>query len=131
MFTLLSEERDSLVIDVMSSIIETSQQCIPMSGGRRGSKPECPVSQAIPGWGDFVEPYKQDAVFWHSVWQSAGRPVQGVLKGIMTRTRNMYHYAIRRVKRMAESIRAKNLLEASEISSCELFKEMKKIKGSN
>ena len=32
---------------------------------------------------------------------------------------------------MANTLRARNLLQASEISSCELLKEMKKIKGSN
>ena len=32
---------------------------------------------------------------------------------------------------MANSLRARNLLQASETSSCELLKEMKKIKGNN
>ena len=122
-------ERDSLVIDVMSCVIETTHQCIPMSGGRRSSKPDCPVDMAIPGWREEVEPYKQDAVFWHAVWQSAGRPSQGGLKQFMTSTRNQYHYAIRRVKKMASSLRARKLLEASEAGPCELLNEMKKIKG--
>ena len=74
--------------------------------------------------------YKDDAVFWHGVWQSADRPAHGELKNIMTRTRNQYHYAIRRVRKMANSLRARNLLQASETSSCDLLKEMKKIKGS-
>ena len=76
-----------------------------------------------------MEPYKQDAVFWHAVWQSAGRPSQGGLKQFMTSTRNQYHYAIRRVKKMASSLRARKLLEASEAGPCELLNEMKKIKG--
>ena len=71
-----SEERDSLVIDVMSCVIESSHQCLPMSGGGRSSKPDCPIDKTIPGWRDIVEPYKQDAVFWHGVWQSADRPSQ-------------------------------------------------------
>ena len=101
-----------------------------MSGGSRASNPECPVEKAIPGWKKLVEPYKDDAVFWHSIWQSADRPRQGVLKDIMTRTRNQYHYAIRRTKKMSNSLRARNLLEASKTGSCELLKEMKKIVGS-
>ena len=100
-----------------------------MSGGNKPSKPECPIEQAIPGWKEVVEPYKKDAVFWHGVWQSADRPRQGELKNLMTRTRNQYHYAVRRVKKMANSIRARRLLEASEKSSCALFAEMKKING--
>ena len=102
----------------------------PCLGGKRISgNPECIVEKEIPGWKEIVKPCKEDAKFWHSVWQSADRPSRGVLKNIMTRTRNQYHYAIRRVKKMADSIRAKRLLEASEVGSCQLLKEMKKVKG--
>ena len=114
----------------MSSVIESCHQYIPMAGGSRSSKPDCPVEKAIPGWKQLVAPYKDDAIFWHSVWQSADRPSHGVLKEIMTRTRNQYHYAIRRCKKMSNSLRARNLLQASETDSCELLKEMKKIVGS-
>ena len=115
----------------MSNVIEASHQCIPMSGGIKSSRPECTVEQSIPGWREIVEPYKKDAAFWHGVWRSADRPAHGELRNIMIRTRNQYHYAIRRVKKMSNSLRARRLLEASENSSCELLKEMKKIKGSN
>ena len=124
-----TEDRDHLVVDLMSCVIESCYQCIPMSGGSIPVKPDCPVEKTIPGWKEVVEPYKKDATFWHSVWQSAGRPKQGVLKQIMSRTRNQYHYAIRRVRKMSNSLRARRLLQASETSSMELLKEMKKIKG--
>ena len=125
-----SDERDSMVIDIMSTVIEASHQHIPVIGGKKSPrKPDCPVQRAIPGWRDIVEPYRVDAKFWHSVWQSADRPNQGVLKDIMCRTRNQYHYTIRRVKKMADTLRAKRLLEASETDSCNLLKEMKKVKG--
>ena len=48
----------------------------------------------------------------------------------MARTRNQYHYSIRRTKKMSDSIRAKRLWEASEQGSIDLMNEMKKIKGS-
>ena len=130
-YEIHSEERDSLVLDIMSSVIESSHQDIPMNGARRSPRsPECPVDKAIPGWKDVVAPYKEDAKFWHGVWQSADRPSHGVLKNIMIRTRNQYHYAIRRVKKMSNTIRAKKLLEASQLGSCQLLKEIKKVKGS-
>ena len=47
----------------------------------------------------------------------------------MSRTRNQYQYAIRRAKKMANSLQARKLLEASEKDSCQLLLEMKKIKG--
>ena len=47
----------------------------------------------------------------------------------MKRTRSAYHYAIRKVKKKADLIRAQKLLEASESGSTELLLEMKKLKG--
>ena len=102
-----------------------------MSNVKHGNiKPNCPIEKCIPGWRDEVRPFKEDAAFWHSVWRSAGRPERGVLRDIMARTRNQYHYAIKRVKVMSRSIRARKLLEASEKGSINLLLEMKKIKGS-
>ena len=118
-----STERDSMAIDIMSAVIESSHKYIPMSGGKSSARnPDCPVEKAIPGWKEIVEPYKEDAKFWHGVWQSADRPRHGELRNIMTRTRNQYHYAIRRVKKMTNNLRAKKLLEASEVDSCQLRK---------
>ena len=128
-----SQERDSFVLDLMSTVIETSHDTIPMSKGKTGHDDpsrNCPIWKSIPGWTEHVYPYKEDAAFWHSVWQSAGRPNKGVLRDIMCRTRNQYHYAKRRVKKMSNSIRAQHLLEASEQGSVKLLTEMKKIKGS-
>ena len=125
-----SQERDSFLIDIMSAVIECSYENIPLSGRRRPlGKPDCPIESCIPGWKEIVEPYKSDARFWHAVWQSSERPNQGVLKDIMSRTRNQYHYAVRRLRKMANAIRARKLFEASETGSCELLKEMKKVKG--
>ena len=128
-----TKDRDSFVLDIMSTVIEVSHSTIPMGGGgKTGSDPDksCPIQKTVPGWRDEVMPYKEDAVFWHSVWESAGRPNKGALRDIMANTRNKYHYCIRRVKKMAGSIRAKKLFEASENGSVDLLKEMKKIKGS-
>ena len=47
----------------------------------------------------------------------------------MARTRNIYHYAIRKVKKLSEKIRASNLLDASLQGDLNLLKEMKKVKG--
>ena len=82
------------------------------------------MEKSILGWREEVEPYKQDAIFWHE-----GRPSRGNLKDFMAQTRNQYHYSIRRVKNISESICAQRLLEASENGSVELLEEMKKIKG--
>ena len=68
---------------------------------------------------------------WHSVCKSAGSPSTGVLRDIMARTRNKYHYSIRKVKKEADTIRATKLLAAAATSDINLMKEMKNIKGSS
>ena len=49
---------------------------------------------------------------------------------MMKKSRNVYHYVIRKVKKEADLSRAQKLLEASESGSVNLLLEMKKIKGS-
>ena len=128
-----SEERDSHVLDILIAVIESSHKCIPpSSGGRKGKadpKKSCHVSQSVPGWREHVEPFRNDSVFWHGLWRSAGCPRDGDLFENMRRSRNLYHYAIRKVKKKAFMIRAEKLLEVSETSSVDFLSEMKKIKG--
>ena len=128
-----SEERDSLVLDILTSVIEASHECIPMSsgGGSRAADPRksCHVTAAVPGWKDQVKPYQEDSIFWHELWRSAGRPRHGGLFEIMKKTRNVYHYAVRKIKKQADLIRAQKLLDAAEAGNADLLNEMKKIKG--
>ena len=130
--SLHSQQRDEFVIDIMSHVIETTYDCIPLNNltkTKQSPKKHCPLEKNIPGWQENVEPYRKDAVFWHSVWQSAGRPTTGQLRDIMARTRNLYHYSVRRTKTVANSIRARKLFEASCTSLVDLLTEMRKIKG--
>jgi hypothetical protein len=123
-------ERDSFVLDLMSTIIETSVQTIPISGSSKADTDQnCFLEKSIPGWREHVKPYKEDAIFWHAIWESTGRPNKGFFKEMMTKTRNQYQYAIRRTKRMSNSLRARNLLQVSELGTVALLKEMKSIKG--
>ena len=57
--------------------------------------------------------------------RTADRPGEGGLFVIMKKTRNLYHYAVRRIKKKAQK-----LLEASDSGSSDLLNEMKKVKGS-
>ena len=84
------------------------------------------VSKAKPGWKEEVKPQRSDAMFWHGVWKSAGRPNTGQLFEIMKRTRNQYHYAVRRTEREAEARRAASLHEAAEEGDRKLMDELKR-----
>ena len=69
--------------------------------------------------------------FWLAVWRSAGMPRTGVLHALMVKTRNSYHYAIRKAKKEADFVRAKKLFEASESSCLDLLHELKCIRAGN
>ena len=65
-----------------------------------------------PGWTEFVQPYKEDSIFWKAVWESAGRPVDCELHRVYKHCRNKYKYAIRKVKRLELGIRKDKFLDA-------------------
>ena len=65
--------RNDLVMETLCAVIESSHATIPMVGGRPGAVR--PDSGNMPGWREEVEPVRKDSMFWHAVWQSAGRPV--------------------------------------------------------
>ena len=125
-----SEARDSFALDMMGAVIEASIETLPKTGGGRPDESGKPVScSSIPGWTETVEPRRLDALQWHAIWQSAGRPNKGALHSIMANTRNKYHYAIRSVKRQEDAIRARRLWEANQNGPMDLIKEMKTVKA--
>ena len=91
-----SEERDGHMLDIMGALIESSHEHIPMSGGKEATKEK----EVMPGWKEMVEPHRERAILWHSIWQSCGRPNTGEVKNIMASTRNKYHYAVRKCKKL-------------------------------
>ena len=119
------QDRDSHVLSVLTSMVESSYTAIPLTKRARARD----TAPSIPGWKVHVEPFRQDALFWHSVWLSAGNPNHGQLHQLMCWSRNKYHFAIRKLKNNAETAKAQALLEASEENDIDLLAEMKKIKG--
>ena len=124
-----STERDRLMLDILCSVVESSHTVIPMAGGVRGqrSNPDL-VSGCVPGWKEEVKPLQEEARLFYSLWQSAGKPHRGDLFSAMARSRNQYHYAVRRVRRSRNLQRAKKLFEASLQGDMELIKEMRNVK---
>ena len=84
----------------MSTVIETSHDTIPIvkSGkvSKLNPKSYCPIEEVVPGWNENVAPYKHEASFWHFLWREAGRSFSGEVRNIMVKTRNCYHYAVRK-----------------------------------
>ena len=82
----------------------------------------------VPGWNDEVKPFQEDAMFWHAIWESAGKPLNNQLHHIMKRTRNIYHYQIRKCKRTAEMIKKNKLLDACVNGNGDIFDELRKMR---
>ena len=68
-------DRDTLVLDILTSLVEVSHATIPLTKKARSKQ----SSSRMPGWDTHVEPFRQDAMFWHSVWLSADNPTRSAL----------------------------------------------------
>ena len=118
-----SQDRDSHVIDILCTIVETSYSCIPLTAKPRSSKTE---GHCLPNWNTIVAPKKADSLFWHSVWKDAGSPQSGGLHQVMCQARRDYHTAVKKAKRTAANAKAEELLAASEAGDAALIYELKK-----
>ena len=97
---------DRMWLELMESISTAAEGNIPSNSSRK--------QNCIPGWKEHVQPLKEDSSFWYSIWLSAGRPSSGELHNVMKHTRNKYHHAIRKVKRLESELR-----KSSFLSDCE------------
>ena len=122
-----SHNRDSHVIELLSTIIDTSFECLPIvkSGGDKKQK-----TKLLPGWKENVVPARDDATFWHALWVMDGRKTKGSLHMVMKWTRAKYKYAVRAAKKEANRLEAEAMAAAAEDGNKELFVEMKKHVGS-
>ena len=123
-----SKAGDSFLLDIVTTMVETSHQTIPMSGGVAGG-PGRASRGGIPGWAEEVEPYRQESVRCHKLWLELRRPNTGPTHDAMVRSRTRYHHAVRRIKRMEQELRSRKLLEAAMAGDMDLLKEMKKVRG--
>ena len=113
------------MLEVLSSLIESSHISIPLTRQAGKVKKE----KNLPGWKQHVEPFRSDAQFWHFIWLSLGRPNTGHLYRVMCWTRNKFHYAVRKLKKIKVKLKAEQPLIASERGDIELMAAMKDIRG--
>ena len=116
------QEIDTLVVDILKSIDVSAASCLPKPQRKKTSKP------MIKGWKDEVEPFRDKAMFWHAIWESAGRPLNNELHKIMKKTRNLYHLQIRKQRRIADILKKNTLLNACIDNHGDIFTEIKKIR---
>ena len=95
-------EIDIYVNSLMSNISESGHETIPVKQHKPVNNSN---SKSMPGWKVYVEPYQKKAQFWYAIWLSAGKPINTELHRIMKKTKNTFHYQIRRCRRVDEFIK--------------------------
>ena len=116
-------ELDSYVVELMSYISESGHDAIPVKESKPAKKPK---SKSLAGWKDYVEPFQRNAQFWYSIWLSAGKPINTELHRIMKRTKNIFHYQVRRCRRVEDYLKNNKIVENCLENDTDLFEEIKK-----
>ena len=109
-------------MDILESIKEAAMESLPSTKLKTDrNKP------LIMNWKEEIAPFRDKALFWSSVWMSAGKPKNNELHKIMKRTRNIYHFHIRKSRRMAELLKKNTLLEACISDRSDIFEESERL----
>ena len=116
---------DEYMLHILQTMEQSAKKVLPTP---KMTKKKGNSSKSIPRWKEDIEPYQQDALFWHSIWVSAGKPLNTELHKIMKRTRNIYHVHIRKNKRMLDKIKKDRLLSACLNNANEFFSEIKALR---
>jgi len=127
------EEHKALLNDYSQAIIQaclaSSASTIPYTADRSNNANDC--NSTLPGWNEHVLPCRDKAIMWHNIWVDCGRPHDGIVADIMRRTRAVYHYAIRYVKRNRSDIIKQRFADAIvEDRNRDFWHEVKHVCGS-
>ena len=116
---------DELTSNILSAVQIAANESLPIvkPSARKKSFPK-------PGWSSEVKPYQDTAYFWSQVWKSAGCPLNTELHKIMKRTRNVFHYQVKKCKKFEDLVRRNKLLDACLNGNGDIFEEIKKIRQS-
>jgi hypothetical protein len=118
------EEIDNYVTTLLNAVSESGKETIPANA--KTNKNNSGNAKKTAGWKEFVEPFQDNAHFWHSVWLSAGRPVNTVLHTIMKQSKNRFHYQVRKCKRIEDYLKNNKIVENCLENDTDLFKEIKR-----
>ena len=92
--------------------------------------PKTKKKKKFPYWGSKIKPFKDDAIFWSNIWIQCGKPSNGVVHGLMKKTKLQYHYAIRKLKRESDKLRKCRMAESiAGNNSRNFWDEVKKVNG--
>ena len=85
--------------ELLEILISSADQTIPKKCKTNNSKKDI-----IPGWNDYVKPYRDKSIAWHNTWKNAGSPRIGPLADARRAARTKYHWAIKQTKKQKDKI---------------------------
>ena len=122
-----NENLDDFMMELLGAMEQTANETLPVKKmHQKNGKAHSPIAR----WNEDIEPYKREAHFWHAIWVSCGRPMHNEVHTIMKRTRNVYHYHIRKSKRMLDKVKRDRFLNACLNNENDLFAEIKAMRNS-
>ena len=123
-----SQARDSVVLEILLAMVETSYTSgLPLTGraGQGGRRQQ----EILPGWSSEVEPLRQRSNYCYRAWLAGGKPSHGQLHQDKLAAHAQFRYAVRRVRRASKLHQAKGLFEAAMAGDLALLKEMKRVQS--
>ena len=126
---LFCDIHDNIIIEKIDEILEimtiAAELTIP-------TKIVTNVPKGIPGWNEYVKPYKNKSIFCHDLWVSAGKPSSGQLFDDRKFARYKYHWAIKQARKNKDNIILnKTAQQLTQKSFNEFYKTIKKLKGNS
>ena len=123
-------ESDNYIEEVLNAMSTSARDSLPMSSSGSGVGKNS--KKKTVGWNEHVKPFRDHARFWHAVWVSAAKPLNCELHNIMRRTRNIFHYQLKKCRKAESQIKKQQLLSAmlDPDSDTDIFKEIKNIRKS-
>ena len=126
---LFCEMHDNIIIEKVDEILEimtvAAELTIP-------TKIVTNEPRGIPGWNEYVRPYKDRSIFCHELWVSAGKPPSGQLFNDRKFARYKYHWAIKQARKNKDNIILnKTAQQLTNKSFNEFYKTIKRLKGNN
>ena len=125
-----NEEIEDYCLNILEAIEKSAKAEIPSTmATNTSSSSKKKTSNNLPGFNEFVRPLKDESIFYHSMWLSAGKPKDGNLFHFMRESHYKYKYAARKLKRASNSLKNEMFVQSLANGGKDIFDEVKKSRG--
>ena len=120
---LHKDQLDWFGAEILNTVQEVAEASLPIPKTGQGGG----HAKSLACW-DEVAKFKQDSYFWFQVWVSCGRPINCEVHKVMKRTRNVYHFVLRKCIKSEEKMKKNKLISSCLGGEGNLFDEIKKMR---